>query len=71
MLYFKGSGREEGATEGLACTEMAQGQPINSRRLDRFSKSTFPKYLPLFVQKRVIAREVDERGRGPEDDNLE
>lgn len=50
---------------------MAQGQTISSRRLDHFSKSTFPKFLPLFVQKRVTAREVDERGRGPEDDNLE
>lgn len=50
---------------------MAQGQPISSSRLDHFSKSTFPKFLPLFVQKRVTAREVDERGQGPEDDNLE
>lgn len=48
-----------------------QGQHTSSRRLDHFSKITFPEFFPLFVQKRVTAREADERGRGPEDDNLE
>lgn len=55
--------------KGLACTQ--RWQKANLPAADAWSKITFPEFFLLFVQKWVTAREANERGRGPEDDNLE